>query len=81
MIRKNHSEYTFYEEVSINDKQEYLSVTLYLNHQSKTYNIVEDNEEGIFYRKRQGGIRKNMIMTKLVSEALQFAKEELNLPD
>lgn len=74
MNKKLNSEYKFVRSVSENLA---IGLTVYINYENKTYDIVQEHQEGIFCRtnNKETEINKNYMLLAL--EALEFIQTEL----
>lgn len=70
------SEYYFSKKV---DDNRGVSLTLYVNYDSRTYDFMQDNEEGIMPSKNNDSIELNRAYFELGLEILDFVKKELKL--
>lgn len=70
------SEYRFSKKVN-NDKEVYL--ILYVDYESRTYDFMQDNEEGVMPNKNNHSIEANKAYFELGLEILDFVKKELKL--
>jgi hypothetical protein len=70
---KLNSEYVFQKKV--NDKL--ISLTVYINYENETYDIMQQNEEGIFCRKNNKEVFTNIAYMQLSIEALKFIHKNL----
>lgn len=69
------SEYRFTKKVG--EKEIYL--TVYINYNTQTYDIMQDGEEGIFPRNNNYEVAINLAYMELAIEALKFIESELYL--
>lgn len=72
--KKIHSEYRFSIEVK---KDHWIGLDVYINYRDKTYDIQQDNDEGIFFRNNNTNVIINKAYVKLALEALDFIEKEL----
>ena len=76
MKTKISSEFIFTKEVL---PKMVVKLTLYINYKNKSYDFMQDCEEGIFPRNNNKNIAINRAYLELGLEILEFVKEELNL--
>lgn len=74
MNRKLNSEYKFVR--SVNEKLA-VELTVYINYENKTYDIVQSSQEGIFFRHNNKETEVNKTYVLLALEALEFVQSEL----
>ena len=55
-----------------------LSLIVYINYSNKSYDIVQDGQEGIFVRDNNNGTEINIAYMNLAIEALEFIENELS---
>ena len=70
------SEYRFSKRVN-DEKLVYL--TLYVNYDTRTYDFMQDNEEGIMISNNDTSVEYNEAYLQLGLEILDFVKKELKL--
>ena len=74
MRNKINSEFYFTKEVSSSRN---VGLTLYVNYQTKTYDFMQDHEEGIFPNKHNSDVETNKAFLELGLEILKFVDIEL----
>jgi hypothetical protein len=74
MYKKLNSEYCFTRQIKENVA---ISLTVYINYDSKTYNITQNHQEGIFFRTNNTCTIINKEYMLLGLEALEFIENEL----
>ncbi len=74
MKKKLHSEYVFIRELS---ESKTIFLTVYINHDPKSYDIVQNGQEGIFCRDNVSNTAINIAYMELAIEALKFIETEL----
>jgi len=74
MINKIHSEYRFTNKIS---EDLVIGLTLYINYEKKTYDFMQDCQEGIFPRTNDINTSVNRAYLKLGLEILNFVEKEL----
>jgi len=75
MITKMNSVYFFTKKIQ--GKYYYVSLTLYIDYINKTYNFMQDEQEGIFPRNHNENVEINKAYFKLGLEVLDFVEKEL----
>ena len=69
-----HSEYRFSNTLK---SGETIGLTVYINYEKKTYDIVQDHQEGIYFKTHNTECSVNRSYMFLAIEALDFIEEEL----
>jgi len=69
-----HSEYRFEKELK---SGKIIGLDVYLNHRYKTYDIMQDRQEGIMFKHNNDETETNMGYMFLALEALEFINETL----
>jgi hypothetical protein len=77
------SEYRFSKDINMNNgTEEEIHLTLYIDYIHKTYDIMQDHQEGLMFRGQNSllGIKINLGYLELAREAVGFAHTELYMP-
>jgi hypothetical protein len=74
MINKIHSEFRFTNKIS---EEKTIGLTVYINYEKKTYDFMQDCQEGIFPSTNNNDVVINRAYFKLGLEIIDFVEKEL----